>query len=991
MLVRVRILGPVGIWRDGVEVAVPSGRPRAILAMLAMQAGRSVSADQLITGLWGEDAPITAAKTLQVHVSTLRSRLRDAEVALVFSAAGYRLDIDPKQVDVACFESLTEQGFAALAQERNDVASRSLQEALDEWSGDPLSNVMDAAFASHEAERLALRRLAVRQARLDADLSLGLGVTLVDEARAIAEANPYDERACGQLMVALYRAGQPAAALRAFGAAREALGEELGLDVGPELVELERQVLMHDDRLLVQPPSTSARANNLPQELSRFIGRQTEADVLRTSIYRSRLTTVAGAGGAGKTRIALHVAGSLLDDYSDGVLLVELAPLTTAETVAAAVAAVVGSGPDEGTPGMANAIGTRSMLLVLDNCEHVVDAVAALAHGLLRQCPNLRILTTSREPLAIDGEQVYRLPPLGLVPVENTDIEAIRTCDAVRLLADRAALQRSEFMIDEHNASAAARICARLDGMPLAIELAAARLRTLTIDELARRLDERFDVLTASGRQVLARQQTLRALIDWSYQLLADPEQRMLDRLSVFVGGFTIDGAEAICSTEADMDALELVTALVDKSLVEVSERTSGRFRLLETIREYAAEHLADRQGSISRAVRVAHARHFLALAEKAAPSLEQGPGQLDWLARLTVELDNLRAAAITFSEHPDGSEEGLRLVNALNLYWDRRALYLEGAATTTALLAHASAVEQSEQYVLALCTGADMLERVGDLERARELADEAARLALLVGSIDLEIHAALRTSLLAARRGDLQTARDLLSSYDAPDRVGFLAIRLPMVRAYVCLYLEEYANARVELDKAAKAARASGNERRLAAILSNISVIDVIDGDLESATFHLQDAQTLAARMGDHTTLLYANINLGLVAIQAGDHTRARIRYREALLLNMSGGDLIAIQGLLLGLALCSTASGELSDSAVLHGVVDEAYQLAQTILDPTEAALMHEDRERLRDRLGEAELARGMDRGRRFNVVEAIEFARRLRDHSLDNARPD
>ena len=554
---RVRVLGPVGIWVGDVEVAVPAGRPRAILAMLALAVGRPVSADQLIAGLWGDDAPTTASKTLQVHVSTLRSRLRDCGLALVHSAAGYRLEIDREHVDVGCFETLAEDGFTALAEARYDVASRSLQAALNEWTGEPLSNVLDAPFASHEAERLALRRLAVTQARIDADLSLGLGVTMVDEVRAIAEANPYDERACCQLMVVLYRAGQPAAALSAYQSIRTVLGDELGLDVGPELIELERQVLMHDDRLLARPAAKAAKVSNLPQEVSRFIGRQAETEVLRTSIRRSRLTTVAGAGGAGKTRIALNVAGSLVDEYADGVLLAELAPLTTAETVAAAVADVVGSSPDDGPAGIADSIGSRSLLLVLDNCEHVVGAVAALAHVLLRQCPNLRILATSREPLAIDGEQVYRLPSLALVPVQTTDVEAIRTCDAVRLLADRAALQRSEFTIDEHNAAAAARICGRLDGMPLAIELAAARLRTLTIDELARRLDERFSVLTASSRQVLARQQTLRALIDWSYDLLGEHEQEMLDRLSVFAGGFTIDAAEAICATDSDLDALD--------------------------------------------------------------------------------------------------------------------------------------------------------------------------------------------------------------------------------------------------------------------------------------------------------------------------------------------------------------------------------------------------------------------------------------------------
>jgi DNA-binding SARP family transcriptional activator len=250
---RVRVLGPVGIWVDDNEVPVPAGKPRAILAMLALAGGRAVTAEQLIVGLWGEDPPPTAAKTLQVHVSTMRSRLRDSDATLLFASGGYRLSVDPDAIDSARFERLADDGLAALGEGRADVASRLLRSALAEWAGEPLSNVLDSPFAALEADRLALRRLAVVQARVEADLSLGLGATLVDELRAIADASPYDERACGQLMVALYRSGQPAAALAVYRSFRSTLGEELGLEVGPGLVELEQQVLMHDDSLLSAP------------------------------------------------------------------------------------------------------------------------------------------------------------------------------------------------------------------------------------------------------------------------------------------------------------------------------------------------------------------------------------------------------------------------------------------------------------------------------------------------------------------------------------------------------------------------------------------------------------------------------------------------------------------------------------------------------------------------------------------------------------------
>ena len=961
---RVRVLGPVGMWVDDCEVPVPAGKPRAILAMLALAGGRAVSAEQLVIGLWGEDPPPTAAKTLQVHVSTLRARLRDSDTTLVLTSSGYRLSIDPEAIDVATFERIADDGMVALGEGRADVASRLLRSALAEWTGEPLSNVLDSPFAAHEADRLALRRLAVVQARVEADLSLGLGATLVDELRAIADASPYDERACGQLMVALYRSGQPAAALAVFRAFRSTLGEELGLEVGPDLVELEHHVLMHDDSLLSAPAGAAARRTNLPQDVSRFIGREAETIALAENVRRSRLMTVAGVGGAGKTRLALTVAGSLLDEFADGVWFVELAPLSRPDLVTAAVAEVVGSRVDDGIEGIADFIDARPMLVVLDNCEHVIDSVASLAHTLLRRCPGLRIIATSREPLAIDGEQIYRVPPLALVDVDKADADEIRGCDAVRLLADRAALQRPGFAISDDDAAAAARICGRLDGMPLAIELAAARLRTLTMDDLAQRLDERFSVLTGSSRHTLARQQTLRALIDWSYDLLSPHEQEMLDRLSVFVGGFTVEAAEAISADAADLDALELLTALVDKSLVEVNDNDATRFRLLETIRQYATERLKTRDPGVVDGVRLTHARHYLLLAESAAPSLAQGPGQLHWLERLSLDHDNLRVAAITFELRGE-VDEGLRLVNALHDYWDIRTHMVEGASTITAFLEHPSARQHSEEYVLALCHAIDMLERIGELGRADELVARAENLASDLGSVDTEVTVAVRSSMLATRHGRFEEALDLLRPFAEADLAPSQAIRLHMMWAYVCLYLDELVDARAALGRAAAVARDVGNERRLCAILSNLSCVDVAEGDLAAATTNLQEAQTLAARIGDSTTVLYILTNLGVVALQAGDLDRARISYRDGLLRGTNGSDVIPVFGCMLGLALCSTAKGDLATAAILHGVVETGYHGAETVLDPTETAMMREDRERLRDALGDTELTRLMEQG--------------------------
>jgi predicted ATPase/DNA-binding SARP family transcriptional activator len=564
---RVRVLGAVGAFADGVEVALPVGRPRALLAMLALAGAKPVSAQHLVTGLWGEDPPRTATKTLQVHMSTLRSRIRDAGAAVELTPAGYRLVVDPREIDLVQFEEGAETGLAALAEHRPDVASRALEQALALWTGDPLSNVMDAPFAPHEAERLTLRRVSVLQSKIDADLALGLGATLVDEVRQVADANPFNERACGHQMVALYRAGQPAAALEVFHRFRRTLGEELGLEPGPELVELERQILMHDDALLVERRGPSRKRHNLPEQLSSFVGRERDVDHVRQMVHDARLTTLTGAGGSGKTRLALSVVAGIVDQFDAGGWFLELAALTVPEHVVTAAAQVLGARPAAGVPGLIEHIGEQHLLVLLDNCEHLIDAAAALTESLLRRCPNLRVLATSREPLGIEGEHVYRVPSLGLAPPDVKDAASASQSAAVRLFVERAQAHRGDLALTDATAPDVAQICRRLDGLPLAIELAASRVRTLPVDQLARRIDERFRLLAGSGRAAHDRQYTLGALIDWSYDLLTEPERLMLERLSVFVGGFTMDAAETICSGP-DAPAFDLVAALGDKSLL---------------------------------------------------------------------------------------------------------------------------------------------------------------------------------------------------------------------------------------------------------------------------------------------------------------------------------------------------------------------------------------------------------------------------------------
>jgi predicted ATPase len=406
--------------------------------------------------------------------------------------------------------------------------------------------------------------------------------------------------------------------------------------------------------------------SNLPAQVSSFIGREAELAAVRALVGRSRLVTLTGAGGAGKTRLGLQVAAGLADGTGDGVWFADLGPLQDPDLAAVTVADVLGVRAEPGRPALDTlvaAVGGRSLLVLLDNCEHLIGACAKLADALLRGCPNLALLATSREPLGIGGERVYRVPSMR-VPADGDDAETIRASEAVRLLADRAAAQGVPLAGDGETIRVAGRICRRLDGIPLAIELAAARLRVMPAGELRARLGERFALLTGGSRAGLARQQTLRAMVDWSWELLTGPKRAVLAALSAFAGGFALAAAEAVAAGPdvPTGEVLDHLGALVDKSLVQFGDVGAGpgRYRLLETVRQYAAGRLDALGPAVADAARLAHRDYYLALAEAAAPHLVAAD-QAAWLDRLDAELGNLQAA-IAFSQVQADPEPGLRL-----------------------------------------------------------------------------------------------------------------------------------------------------------------------------------------------------------------------------------------------------------------------------------------------------------------------------------------
>jgi predicted ATPase len=677
----------------------------------------------------------------------------------------------------------------------------------------------------------------VRIARVDASLTLGLGSTLVDEIRALGALAPYDERVCGQLMVALYRAGKQAEALEELRRFRKRLQDDLGLAPGPELIDLEARILVHDAGLLIPIHLRLRRRDNLPEDVARFIGRKRELDDIHKAVARSRLTTVTGAGGAGKTRLAIAAARALIDEYSDGVWLVELASLADPSWVPRTIAATVGARAGD-LEGLATELDDRNLLIILDNCEHLIDTVANVAAVLLQRCRTLRILSTSREPLAIEGELVYRIPPLALQPGGNW--ESAAHSDAVRLFVDRASLQGKEFVLDGATTPTVLRICERVDGLPLAIELAAARLSSLSLEAIAQMLSERLSLLSGSHRRAVARQQTITALVDWSYDLLRDDAKEMLEVLSVFAGGFTLDAVAAVTASEP----VELVTELVDKSLVEVIDNESGRFRLLETIREYATEHLAARGAGTFAGLRNAHADYYLRLAVESAPILDGGGrDQASCLHRLMLEHDNLRAATGTLRDHARWID-GLVMVSSLRLFWDMGSHFQEGAAVATALLEQADPAESPHDYGMGLCAAADLCESFGDLVLSDHYARRAAGIGDATGDLELAIHAASKVSDLQARAGYPRRALDGLRPFPSRALKGIdssVVQRLLRAEGYAALQCEDWDLARTTYAAILDLSTETGNVRRGAMAHLNLSVADMAVGDLPTAAARLE------------------------------------------------------------------------------------------------------------------------------------------------------
>ncbi|WP_123747967.1 BTAD domain-containing putative transcriptional regulator [Saccharothrix texasensis] len=658
-------LGPFEVRTDdGVSVDVPGARLRGLLIALALEPGQVVPKTSLVDWIWGENPPADATNALQRLVSRLRKVLPEGVVE--GQPNGYRLLVAPDAVDAVRFERLVTRARGEEAPQR----VRLLREALALWRGAAMQDVglQDSEAFDAAVTRLDGLRLTAAEDRFDAEV--GLGADVVPELTDLAAAHPMRERFAVALMRALIAAGRDTEALLVYERTREALADALGVDPSPELSALHVALLRGEVSRREEDRRTNLRA-----ELTSFVGKDADVAVVRGLVAGQRLTTLIGPGGSGKTRLATETARTLLDDLPDGAWLVELAAIGADGDVAQAALAglglrdaLLGDTPNaEPTDRLVAALRDREALLVLDNCEHVIESAAAFAHRVLGECRRLRILATSREPLGITGEALWLVEPLG-VPEEGAGADEVEASPAVRLLRDRASAVRKDLTVDADARSTMVRICRALDGMPLAIELAAARLRTMTLDQFANRLDDRFRLLTGGSRTALPRHRTLRAMVDWSWELLTDAERIVLRRLSVFAGGASLEAAERVCADDAvePDEVLELLTTLAEKSLLVAAGDGAPRYRMLGTIKEYAAQRLAE-AGEADLA-RHAHLAYFTELAETAEPRLRRAD-QLTWLAVLKAEHDNIGAAmrgALAAGE----AAGAMRLAAGAGWYW---------------------------------------------------------------------------------------------------------------------------------------------------------------------------------------------------------------------------------------------------------------------------------------------------------------------------------
>lgn len=828
---------------SGSPTAIPTKKAQALLAYLVLTPDQMHPRDKLAALLWGDRTPASARNSLRQTLFVLRKALdSEARATLIITGDAITLAPDAVQTDVAAFRRAVAEGTPtalehAAALYRGDLlAGLAVAEpAFEDW-------LMSERERLHELALEALARLLGRQ------LATGAAAAGVQTALQLLALDPLEEAAHRALMRLYVQLGRRDAALRQYQHCVETLQRELRVEPEPETKQLYQEFKDLDVPSDFPMRSLDARRHNLPVQLTRFIGREREMSDLKKGLETNRLLTVSGPGGGGKTRLALQVAADLVDRYSDGVWLVQMAAVAEPALVPRVVASALEVREQPGRSIVATlreTLAPKTLLLLLDNCEHIAAACAQLVTDLLVACPDVRVLVTSREPLGLRGEMIWRVPVLSTPnALTSATAEAVNKFEAVQLFVDRAHSADAGFELTDDNAATVAAICYRLDGIPLALELAAARVQALTVDEISTRLRDRFRLLTSASGTALPHHRTLRAAIDWSHDPLTELERALLRRLSVFTGGFTLAAAERVCASGAIKpdDVLELLSGLVMRSLV-LLERPGlqGRYRLLETVREYALEKLvaAGEEGIL----RNRHLAWYIGFAERAEPEL-RGSEQHLWLDRLDADLDNFRAA-FGWSLLTKDPADALRLAAALLEFWVIRADWSEGRRWVEEALRLPGEVDDSL--------------RMKALRAAGELSDVLSDYPRAMAHFEASLAVARK---LGDRRG---IAAALLGLAHEAQRVGTFAATRPLVQESVALLRE------------------LGDEPSLARSLGGLAWLEAHYAVARSLW---EENLAIRRRLGNRESVGWSAINVGLAAQGAGDYAAARAAYEESLAL---------------------------------------------------------------------------------------------------------